>query len=93
MAHLSGNQKLSLFLLFIIISLYHAAKSQLREVLDDMAAKSKVKLNYELPDEVVEDYTYEMGRLKFKVTKNLYPSDRFFFSQKLASYLLGANQG
>ena len=37
-----------------------------------MAAKSKVKLNYELPDEVVEDYTYEMGRLKFKVTKNLY---------------------
>ena len=45
-----------------------------------MAAKSKVKLNYELPDEVVEDYTYEMGRLKFKVTKNLYPSDSFFFS-------------
>ena len=52
-------------------SLYLSAKSQLREVLDDMAAKSKVKLNYELPDEVVEDYTYEMGRLKFKVTKNL----------------------
>ncbi|XP_078377444.1 protein canopy 4-like [Oculina patagonica] len=42
------------------------AKSQLREVLDDLAEKSKVKLNYELPDEVVEDYTYEMGRLKFK---------------------------
>jgi len=56
------------------ISLYLAAKSQLREVLDDMAAKSKVKLNYELPDEVVEDYTYEMGRLKFKVTRNLYLS-------------------
>ena len=37
-----------------------------------MAAKSKVKLNYELPDEVVEDYTYEMGRLKFKVIKNKY---------------------
>lgn len=56
------------------ISLYLAAKSQLREVLDDMAAKSKVKLNYELPDEVVEDYTYEMGRLKFKVTRNSYLS-------------------
>lgn len=37
-----------------------------------MAEKSKVKLNYELPDEVVEDYTYEMGRLKFKVRKDLY---------------------
>ena len=34
-----------------------------------MQEKSKVKLNYELPDEVVEDYTYEMGRLKFKVNK------------------------
>ncbi|XP_068716077.1 protein canopy 4-like [Montipora foliosa] len=42
------------------------AKSQLREVMDDLAQRSKVKLNYELPDEVVEDYTYEMGRLKFK---------------------------
>lgn len=37
-----------------------------------MAEKSKVTLNYELPDEVVEDYTYEMGRLKFKVRKDLY---------------------
>jgi len=53
-------------------SVYFSAKSQLREVLDDLAAKSKVKLNYELPDEVVEDYTYEMGRLKFKVTNKLY---------------------
>ena len=34
-----------------------------------MQEKSKVKLNYELPDEVVEDYTYEMERLKFKVNK------------------------
>ncbi|XP_029194936.2 protein canopy 4-like [Acropora muricata] len=42
------------------------AKSQLREVMDDLTQRSKVKLNYELPDEVVEDYTYEMGRLKFK---------------------------
>ena len=39
-----------------------------------MAAKSKVKLNYELPDEVVEDYTYEMGRLKFKVSEKKYPA-------------------
>lgn len=37
--------------------------------MEDMQEKSKVKLNYELPDEVVEDYTYEMGRLKFKVNK------------------------
>ena len=44
-----------------------SAKSQLREVMDDLTQRSKVKLNYELPDEVVEDYTYEMGRLKFKV--------------------------
>ena len=35
--------------------------------MDDLTQRSKVKLNYELPDEVVEDYTYEMGRLKFKV--------------------------
>jgi len=42
------------------------AKSQLREVMDDLNKRSKVKLNYELPDDVVEDYTYEMGRLKFK---------------------------
>ena len=35
--------------------------------MDDLTERSKVKLNYELPDEVVEDYTYEMGRLKFKV--------------------------
>ena len=48
-----------------------SAKSQLREVLDDLAERSKVKLNYELPDSVVEDYTYEMGRLKFKVTELL----------------------
>lgn len=53
----------------IIILFYFLAKSQLREVLEDMQEKSKVKLNYELPDEVVEDYTYEMGRLKFKVNK------------------------
>lgn len=37
--------------------------------MEDMQEKSKVRLNYELPDEVVEDYTYEMGRLKFKVNK------------------------
>ena len=54
---------------FLVICL--SAKSQLREVLEDLAEKSKVKLNYELPEEVVEDYTYEMGRLKFKVTKLL----------------------
>ena len=35
--------------------------------MDDLTQRSKVKLNYELPDEVVEDYTYEMGRLKLKV--------------------------
>lgn len=39
--------------------------------MDDLAQRSKVKLNYELPDEVVEDYTYEMGRLKFKVSREL----------------------
>jgi len=48
------------------------AKSQLREVMDDLTQRSKVKLNYELPDEVVEDYTYEMGRLKFKVNTRYY---------------------
>ncbi|KAM7448545.1 Protein canopy 3 [Porites harrisoni] len=42
------------------------AKSQLREVMDDLTKRSKVKLNYELPDDVIEDYTYEIGRLKFK---------------------------
>lgn len=42
------------------------AKSQFREVMDDLNKRSKVKLNYEMPDDVVEDYTYEMGRLKFK---------------------------
>ena len=47
---------------------FHSAKSQLREVLDDLTKRSKVKLNYHLPDDVVEDYTYEMGRLKFKVS-------------------------
>ena len=49
-----------------------SAKSQLREVMDDLTQRSKVKLNYELPDEVVEDYTYEMGRLKFKVNTRYY---------------------
>lgn len=49
---------------FIMIS----AKSQLREVMDDLTKRSKVKLNYELPDDVIEDYTYEIGRLKFKVS-------------------------
>ena len=52
---------------FIMIS----AKSQLREVMDDLTKRSKVKLNYELPDDVIEDYTYEIGRLKFKVSSNL----------------------
>lgn len=47
------------------------AKSQLREVMDDLTKRSKVKLNYELPDDVIEDYTYEIGRLKFKVSSNL----------------------
>ena len=41
--------------------------------MDDLTQRSKVKLNYELPDEVVEDYTYEMGRLKFKVNIQLFP--------------------
>lgn len=45
-----------------------SAKSQLREVMDDLTKRSKVKLNYELPDDVIEDYTYEIGRLKFKVS-------------------------
>ena len=35
--------------------------------MDDLTKRSKVKLMYGLPDEVVEDYTYEMSRLKFKV--------------------------
>lgn len=48
-----------------------SAKSQLREVMDDLTKRSKVKLNYELPDDVIEDYTYEIGRLKFKVSSNL----------------------
>ena len=52
---------------FIMIS----AKSQLREVMDDLTKRSTVKLNYELPDDVIEDYTYEIGRLKFKVSSNL----------------------
>lgn len=45
-----------------------SAKSQLREVMDDLTKRSKVKLNYELPDDFIEDYTYEIGRLKFKVS-------------------------
>ena len=48
-----------------------SAKSQLREVMDDLTKRSKVKLNYELPDDVIEDYTYEIGRLKFRVSSNL----------------------
>ena len=48
-----------------------SAKSQLREVMDDLTKRSKVKLNYELPDDFIEDYTYEIGRLKFKVSSNL----------------------
>lgn len=52
-----------------------SAKSQLREVMDDLTKRSKVKLNYELPDDVIEDYTYEIGRLKFKVSSNLDPED------------------
>ena len=32
-----------------------------------MMEKSKVKLNYELPEDVVDDHTYEVIRLKFKV--------------------------
>lgn len=48
-----------------------SAKSQLRQVMDDLTKRSKVKLNYELPDDVIEDYTYEIGRLKFKVSSNL----------------------
>ena len=51
-----------------LLSYFVSAKSQLREVMDDLNKRSKVKLNYELPDDVVEDYTYEMGRLKFKVS-------------------------
>ena len=43
------------------------AKSHLREILDDMMEKSKVKLNYQLPEDVVDDHTYEVIRLKFKV--------------------------
>ena len=39
--------------------------------MDDLTKRSKVKLNYELPDDVIEDYTYEIGRLKFKVSSNL----------------------
>ena len=35
--------------------------------MDDMMERTKVKLNYELPENVVEDHTYEVGRLKFQV--------------------------
>lgn len=44
--------------------------------MDDLTKRSKVKLNYELPDDVIEDYTYEIGRLKFKVSSNLDPGTR-----------------
>ena len=37
--------------------------------MDDLTKRSKVKLNFELPDDVAEDYTYEIGRLKFKVSR------------------------
>ena len=77
----------------IIILFYFSAKSQLREVLEDMQEKSKVKLNYELPDEVVEDYTYEMGRLKFKVNKfRLHLLNPFCLSTK-AKILINSNKG
>ena len=36
--------------------------------MDDLKTRSKVKLNFEVPEEIAEDYTYEMGRLKFKVS-------------------------
>ena len=77
----------------IIILFYFSAKSQLREVLEDMQEKSKVKLNYELPDEVVEDYTYEMGRLKFKVNKfRLHLFNPFCLSSQ-AKILINSNKG
>lgn len=52
----------------IILLSNSSVKSHLREILDDMMDKTKVKLNYELPENVVEDHTYEVVRLKFKVT-------------------------
>lgn len=58
-----------------------------------MQEKSKVKLNYELPDEVVEDYTYEMGRLKFKVNKfRLHLFNPFCLSSQ-AKILINSNKG
>lgn len=62
-------------------SILYAAKSQFREVMDDLNKRSKVKLNYEMPDDVVEDYTYEMGRLKFKVS-----ICQLFYCKRMTAY-------
>ncbi|EDO37294.1 predicted protein [Nematostella vectensis] len=42
------------------------AKSHLREAMDDLAARSKVGLKFHVPDDVIEDYTYEVVRMKFQ---------------------------
>ncbi|KAK3702872.1 hypothetical protein QZH41_014148, partial [Actinostola sp. cb2023] len=41
------------------------AVGHLREVFNDMATKSKVKLRFELPDDIVDDFTHEITRVKF----------------------------
>ncbi|KXJ23322.1 Protein canopy 4 [Exaiptasia diaphana] len=42
------------------------AVGHLREVFNDMSKKSKVKLNFELPDDIIDDYTHEITRVKFE---------------------------
>ena len=52
---------------FIIQHWPFAAMSHLREAVEDISSQSKVKLNFQAPEEIIEDHTHEMVRVKFKV--------------------------
>lgn len=54
-------------LTWIDLWFFGIVKSHFREGLDNLMKKSKVKLNIEAPQDVVDDSTKEIIRLKFKV--------------------------
>ena len=64
----------SFIMLNIRIFCYHCqlfpAMSHLREAVEEISSRSKVKLNFQAPDEIIEDHTHEMVRVKFKVSKD-----------------------